>query len=92
MTKLAVALPTLLMQSGYSRTFETEADSFAFERLKSVGLSPSYFAEMMELLEQDHAARNDKPAGKAADAPPALEYLSTHPATAERIRRARDYR
>lgn len=96
MTKLAVALPTLLLQNGYSRAFETEADTFAFERLKSIGLSPVYFAEFMELLDQHQqaraAARKGAPDGKPADTPHALDYLSTHPATADRIQRARDYR
>lgn len=96
MTKLAVALPTLLLQSGYSRAFETEADTFAFERLKAVGLSPALFADIMELMEKHRATLDGKAAGAKgdppSDTPHALDYLSTHPATAERIQRARNYR
>lgn len=96
MTKVAVALPTMLLQSGYSRAFETEADTYAFQRMKAVGLSPEYFADIMVLLEKhrEHAA-GTKEQGKdatSAGAPGTLDYLSTHPATAERIQRARDYR
>jgi Zn-dependent protease with chaperone function len=34
----------------------------------------------------------DGKAGAPSDASRTLDYLSTHPATAERIQRARDYR
>ena len=95
-TKLAVLLPTVLLQSGYSREFETDADTYAFERMKAIGLSAQYFAEIMTLLEQQHNARSGTPAEKTdaarTNSRHALDYLSTHPATAERIDRARNYR
>jgi Zn-dependent protease with chaperone function len=79
-TGLAVTLPTAILQNGYSRELETEADDYAFERLKEVGISPKAFAEMMERFEK---IENEKrPKGSAMD------YLSTHPATAARIQRA----
>jgi predicted Zn-dependent protease len=90
-TGIAVALPTLLLQNGYSREFETEADSFAFARLKAAGLSPTDFADIMTRLEEHEKKR----AGAAAaddKGPRALDYLSTHPDTAKRIERARNYR
>jgi predicted Zn-dependent protease len=91
MTKLAVALPTMLLQNGYSRALETEADTYAFERMKQIGLSPVYFAEIMELLEKrrDSASKKD---AKDSASDGSAGYLSTHPATAERIQRARNYR
>jgi Zn-dependent protease with chaperone function len=49
---------------------------------------------MMELLEKHRDAskgRQDK-AATPAETSGSLDYLSTHPATAERIRRAREYR
>ena len=80
-TGLAVTLPTALLQSGYSREFEDEADSYAFRRLKETGSSPKYFAEIL--------ARMDESRGRAAKQESGtLGYLSTHPATAERIERA----
>ena len=95
-TKLAVALPTVLLQSGYSRDFETEADTYAFQRMRAVGLSPDFFANIMLLLEKHREGRavsqDHKKAGTPSDAAQTLDYLSTHPATAERIRRAREYR
>jgi predicted Zn-dependent protease len=79
-TGLAVTLPTAILQNGYSRALETDADDYAFERLKAIGLSPNAFAEMMELFEGQKGRQSE---GQAMD------YLSTHPATAERIARAR---
>jgi Zn-dependent protease with chaperone function len=75
-TSLAVTVPTLLLQNGYSRGFEQEADDYAFQRLKEVGLSPRSFAEIISLLESQRTA------GRWTG------YLSTHPASASRIERA----
>jgi Zn-dependent protease with chaperone function len=78
-TSLATTLPTALLQSGYSRELETEADDYAFQRLREIGLSPKAFAEIMLLLEKAH---EKKSGGESKD------YFSTHPATAKRIQRA----
>ena len=77
---LAVALPTAILQSGYTRAFETEADDYAFQRLKEVGISPQAFADMMRVFQKQREGR--PPRGEAAD------YFSTHPATQSRIERA----
>ncbi len=78
-TSLATTLPVALLQSGYSRELEAEADDYAFQRLREIGLSPKAFAEIMLLLEKDHKKRSG---GDSKD------YFSTHPATAKRIERA----
>jgi Zn-dependent protease with chaperone function len=78
-TSIATTLPTALLQSGYSRELETEADDYAFQRLREIGLSPKAFAEIMLLLEED---RRKRTGGETRD------YFSTHPATAKRIERA----
>ena len=88
-TNLAVILPTALLQSGYSRDLEYEADTYAFQRLQEVGLSPKHFAEIMTLLEEHRNKKRGPQSGdKAASSSGALDYLSTHPVTAERIERA----
>ena len=71
-------LPALLAQRKYSRKFETAADDYAFRLLKQKGCSPAAFASIMERL----AKKNEKEMGPFA-------YVSTHPVTAERVRRAR---
>jgi Zn-dependent protease with chaperone function len=84
-TGLAVAIPTVLLETGYSRKFEEEADAFAFRRMKEVGLSPRAFADMMKLLE-NHEQRARGARGKGES--DMIDYLSTHPATQRRIERA----
>jgi predicted Zn-dependent protease len=76
---IIVAVPSVLLQSGYSRAFEEEADRYAFARLKEIGISPRHFADILRRLEGSRgAARGER----------ALDYLSSHPATQKRIERA----
>ena len=72
------SLPALVAQTKYSREFEAAADEYAFRLLKRKGYSPTAFASLMERL----AKREGEKTGPIA-------YLSTHPVTAERVRRAR---
>ena len=71
-------LPIVLVQMEYSRNFEAAADDFAFDLLKQKGYSPAAFATMMERLAEKHGI------------PTAMKYLSSHPLSIERARRARD--
>jgi len=82
LTGLAAALPSLLIESGYSRAFEDAADEFALEKLREVGIPRRHFADILEKLELAHGER------KAVDGD-AFDYLSTHPASVSRIERAR---
>jgi len=81
MTILAAALPSVLVQSRYSRQFEAEADEYAFAHLKRHGKSPRAFADVMRRL-QETAPHEDEQG--------LVQYLSSHPATEERIRRAEE--
>lgn len=80
MTLLAAALPAMLLDTRYSRAFETEADDFAFARLARRGISPQAFADVMRRLD----ARAGSP-GRGSAVP---RYLASHPVTGERIQRA----
>lgn len=80
-TALGGALPTLLLQSKFSRTFEEEADAYAAVALRRAGLSPDHLADALERLEAS------RPEGGADSA--VLSYVSSHPPTPERIRRIR---
>ena len=73
------SLPAIVAQTKYSREFETAADEYAFSLLKRKGYSPMAFASIMERLSRKY----EKDTGPFA-------YISTHPVTAERVRRARD--
>ncbi|XZG70420.1 M48 family metallopeptidase [Chitinibacteraceae bacterium HSL-7] len=66
----------LLLQLGYSRDFEREADDFAAAELKQHGLSPALLGQALNALERSHAGSAKVPA-----------LLASHPDTAERIKR-----
>ena len=76
---LAAAAPTALLQAKYSRDLEREADAYAADVMKMNGMPASLLADALELIERSHAAK------RQGSATGALTYLSTHPATAERL-------
>ncbi len=83
-TSLAATLPTALVDASFSRTFEREADDAAISWMKSAGVPPRRYAEILGRLQ----AQLDVRTGDAFDQKnPARNYLSTHPDTGERIRR-----
>ncbi len=71
-------LPVILAQTKYSRNFETEADEFAFDLLKRHNIPTEAFASLMERLD------------KGSERLKKLSFISTHPITSERIKRARE--
>ncbi len=75
---LASALPAFVLEARYSRDFEREADDYALRVLAANGLDTSALADLLVRLEASQGVPQDR--GGLA------EYLSSHPATAERIR------
>lgn len=75
-SSFAATLPTVLVQTKFSRAFETEADSYAANYLQQRGMAPAHLAHMLRAL------------STSAGVDPANEigFLSTHPATADRTR------
>lgn len=71
---VGAALPTLLLEAKYSRLFETEADTFGVNALLAAGLDPVHLANILERL-----------TGKPGATDEMLAYISSHPATGERI-------
>ena len=74
---LAAAASSSVLEASYSRDLEREADAYAIETLTANRIPLKFLADMLRRL--------DSAAG-AAGMPGALRYLSTHPATDERIR------
>ena len=70
-TDVAAGLPTLLLQNGYSRDMEREADAYALAWLNSACIAPRRFADILGRLDPD--------ASKTS-------LLDSHPGTRDRIR------
>ena len=81
-SSLLATAPTALVQAGYSRDMEREADDFAVKLLRARGQSPELLAGMLEKLAAAHGE------GQASRSGP-MGWLSSHPDTAERIARLR---
>ena len=82
-TALASTLPTVLVDASFSREFEREADVAAIAWMKSAGISPRRYAEILGRLEAQLSNRRGQSTGGNS---PVRNYLSTHPDTGERIR------
>lgn len=82
---VAAGLPAVLTQMQYSRAMELEADDYAVDVLRRNGAAPDALADMLAALEQAHPAANKLPRWLKRS----MGYLSTHPATDERIARLR---
>jgi predicted Zn-dependent protease len=74
---LAAAASSSVLEASYSRDLEREADAYAIEMLNANGIPLKFLADMLRRLES---------AAGTSGMPSALRYLSTHPATDERIR------
>lgn len=70
---MLTAMPTLLVESGYSRDMEFEADAHALGLMKKYKIEGRYFADILERLTKD------EPYEKMT------AYLGSHPLTKERI-------
>jgi predicted Zn-dependent protease len=78
-TSLAATIPTVLVEAKYSRSFEREADDYALQYLRAHNIAPHYFADILLRMEHARPSRGDIP-----------DFLSTHPATEERILRFKE--
>ena len=74
LSSLAAAIPTVLVQTSYSRDFEREADRYAYEYLEFANIRARRFTDILQRLEASHGGGVEGPLG----------YLSTHPPSSER--------
>jgi Zn-dependent protease with chaperone function len=87
---ILAAAPSALLETRYSRDFERRADDFAARTLALNGIPASRLGDMLAKLEEAYAGKQqDKQKGQEANW---MDYLSTHPATEERIRALRKQR
>lgn len=78
---LLTAVPAAILEAGYSRDMEREADQYAARMLQRNGLSPCLLTAMLDKLEKSHRQR---PASAQPDSPKILDYLASHPPTQDR--------
>jgi Zn-dependent protease with chaperone function len=78
-SQIAVILPGILIQSAYSRAFETEADLYAVATLKRMAARPAALADLLERLEKQHCGA--KGCGPS--------WIGDHPDTASRAKQIR---
>lgn len=73
---LLSSVPYALLNLSYSRQFEREADLYAMQTLSQQQIPVHYFADFLKRLEKTEKMKED---GSM------LDFLSSHPATTERI-------
>ncbi len=72
----AAAMPIILLETNYSRKFELEADRYALDYMLAHNMDTNHFATILQKITgQDDEEHEDD----------VFAYLSTHPATQERI-------
>jgi len=76
LSTFAGSIPFVILQRGYSREFESEADIFAIELLQRAKIDLGNFESVLEKLESTRPSSGTD-----------YTYLSTHPSNAERIHR-----
>jgi len=91
-------ITSTLMNSGYSRAFESEADHAAVEILKRVGYDPNALVKLLEVMEKrlkpggpDFAKTHPDPKDRIKDVKQTIgDYRHTGAASSERQRRYRE--
>lgn len=81
-------LPAVVVQAKYSRDMEQEADDFAQQVLRLNALSPCLLSSMLDKLEVAHRSNRSGSKTESAEGNhfEISDYLSSHPATEERMR------
>lgn len=74
LSSISAALPTMLVQLKYSRTFELEADDYAIIMLNDMGIEPTELGDILLRM-----------TGEGDGAVP--DYFSAHPGSEERMKR-----
>jgi len=86
-SSLAAALPTMLIDAKFSRDMEREADDVAAQYMLQQGIPLQHFATILLELQASVGGGHDSE-GRGSQT---LQYLSTHPATDERVSRLENY-
>ncbi len=80
-SSLSASIPTLLIQTKFSRRFESEADDFAMGFVERQQISAGYLADILQRMEETINSKESSP----------NSFISTHPLTVQRLKKLRDY-
>ena len=79
---MGIGLGSMMINLQYSREYETEADTYAFEHMLHNNIDPVSFSNIMERMSQHLQDEEEDDS---------IEYISTHPKTKARTQRAKLY-
>ena len=77
-SQLLAAAPAALVQAKYSQSLEWQADEYGSAVMEANGMSPALLADALQQLSKSHPETSG------------VAYLTSHPPTAERMRRLRE--
>jgi Zn-dependent protease with chaperone function len=102
-SSIITAIPIMLVESGFSKAMEIEADNYSFAYMRKHNINPNHFAVIMEKLEASLSPEFSKckesesrlkcikevvrVAKTKENNGNIMDYFSTHPAVKERIKR-----
>lgn len=81
---LMTTLPLAIVGAGYSRKFEQESDLYALNLMYAKHIETSHFANLLQRMSDESEEEKNTPTSL-------MNALSSHPATAERIKMVRDF-
>ena len=102
---IITGLPVVLIESGYSREMETEADTYSLANMTRLGIEPVHFANIMERLDASYDTEYkacvsggesvqqciSRYRERASGTRDSSSYFSSHPDTRSRIERFRHH-
>ncbi len=85
---IVLAVPSILMESSYSRDLEWEADDYSLNEMQRLGIETVHFANFMLRLESEISEQPDQYEDEGEEESNNwMNYISTHPPTADRVAR-----
>jgi Zn-dependent protease with chaperone function len=79
---LILAVPAMLLDSGYTRRLEEEADDYSLAEMQRLNIDPINFAEIMTRIERSHSEEGSEENSEVG-------YWDSHPSTDSRIEKFR---
>ncbi len=83
-----LGLGSAMVSNHYSRSHETEADQYAFNKMLAAGMDPKSFTDILSRMTGYSSAELESMTEADYDH---ADYLSSHPSTPERVAMAKKY-